>query len=144
MTKSLRIALATSLMLVTAAAQAATMTVVKSPTCGCCTEWIKQVQAAGFIVKVVNTNNIMAAKTQAGVPGNLASCHTATVNGYVVEGHVPIADIKRLLAAKPNAKGIAVAGMPMVSPGMEMGGHKEAYNTVLFRADGTQSVFARH
>nr|WP_294847750.1 DUF411 domain-containing protein [uncultured Sphingomonas sp.] len=139
-----RLMLAIGLMLFTTAAHAANMTVVKSASCGCCSEWVKHVQAAGFSVKIINTDDIMTAKAKAGVPENLTSCHTALVNGYVVEGHVPAADIKKLLAAKPKAKGIAVAGMPMGSPGMEQGGRKQTYNTIIFRADGTQSVFARH
>lgn len=144
MTLKLRLALAASLALVGTAANAATMTVMKSPTCGCCAKWIEHVKAHGFAVKVVETDNIMAAKAKAGVPDRLASCHTTLVNGYVVEGHVPAADIKKLLAAKPKARGIAVPGMPMGSPGMEHGNHREAYQTILFRADGTTTVFARH
>lgn len=137
-------ALVTGLMLVGTAANAATMTVMKSPTCGCCAKWIEHVKAHGFTVKVVDTNDIMAAKKRAGVPDALGSCHTALVNGYVVEGHVPAADIKKLLAAKPKARGIAVPGMPMGSPGMEHGGHAEAYQTILFTADGKTRIFARH
>lgn len=144
MKKATLAAFGAALMLVSTAAHAATMIVTKSPSCGCCAEWIKHIEAAGFTVKVVNTNDLAATKAKAGVPAKLASCHTAIVNGYVVEGHVPAADIKKLLAMKPKAKGIAVAGMPMGSPGMEMGNHKDAYNTIIFRADGTQSIFARH
>lgn len=144
MKTSFRLAFAASLALIGTAANAATMTVMKSPTCGCCAKWIEHVRAHGFTVKVVDTADIMAAKTKAGVPDKLASCHTALVNGYVVEGHVPAADIKKLLATKPKAKGIAVPGMPMGSPGMEHGDHREAYQTILFRADGTTAVFARH
>jgi hypothetical protein len=86
----------------------------------------------------------MAVKAKAGVPDKLASCHTAKINGYVVEGHVPAADIKKLLATKPKARGIAVPGMPMGSPGMEHGHHREPYQTMLIKADGTATVFARH
>ena len=144
MTKTLRTSLAAALMLIGTAANAATMTVIKSPTCGCCMKWVEHVKAHGFDVKVVDTNDLMAAKAKAGVPQKLASCHTARVGGYVVEGHVPAADIKRLLAQKPKAVGIAVAGMPMGSPGMEHGNHRQPYQVILFRADGTTSVFARH
>lgn len=144
MIHKLRIAIAASLALVGTAANAASMTVLKSPTCGCCAKWIEHVKAHGFAVKVIETDDIMAAKAKAGVPDRLASCHTTLVNGYVVEGHVPAADIKKLLASKAKAKGIAVPGMPMGSPGMEHGNHREAYQTILFRADGTTAVFARH
>lgn len=144
MKTSIRLALAASLALVGTAANAASMTVMKSPTCGCCAKWIEHVKAHGFTVKVVETDDIMAVKAKAGVPSKLASCHTTLVNGYVVEGHVPAADIKKLLASKPKAKGIAVPGMPTGSPGMEHGNHREAYQTILFRADGTTAVFARH
>ncbi len=144
MKHSLRLALAAGLMLVSAAANAATMTVMKSPTCGCCAKWIEHVQAHGIVVKVVDVPDIAAVKAKAGVPDKLASCHTARINGYVVEGHVPAADIKKLLAMKPKARGIAVPGMPMGSPGMEHGNHREPYNTMLIKSDGTSSVFARH
>lgn len=137
-------ALATGLMLVGTAANAASMTVLKSATCGCCAKWVEHAQKAGFAVKVVNVDDIMAVKGKAGVPMKLASCHTTMVGGYVVEGHVPAADIKRLLAMKPKARGIAVAGMPIGSPGMEQGGRKDAFQTILFTADGKTTVFARH
>lgn len=144
MTHKLRFALAAGLMLVGTAANAATMTVMKSPTCGCCAKWIEHVQAHGIAVKVVNVPDIMAVKAKAGVPDKLASCHTAKINGYVVEGHVPAADIKKLLATKPKARGIAVPGMPMGSPGMEHGDHREPYQTMLIKADGSATIFARH
>ena len=137
-------ALATGLMLVSTAANAATMTVMKSPSCGCCAKWIEHVRKAGFEVKVVNVDDIMAVKAKNGVPMKFASCHTTRVGGYVVEGHVPAADIKRLPAAKPKARGIAVPGMPMGSPGMEHGDHRQPYQTLLIKADGTTTVFARH
>jgi hypothetical protein len=144
MIKSFRLALATGLMLIGSAAHAANMTVLKSPSCGCCAKWVEHARAHGFTVKVVEIDDVMAVKAKYGVPTKLASCHTSLVNGYVVEGHVPAADIKKLLAAKPKAKGIAVPGMPMGSPGMEHGDHKQAYQTILFTADGKTSIFARH
>ena len=144
MTHKLRLTLAAGLMLVSAAANAATMTVMKSPTCGCCAKWIEHVQAHGIAVKVVNVPDIMAVKAKAGVPNELASCHTAKINGYVVEGHVPADDIKKLLATKPEARGIAVPGMPMGSPGMEHGDHREPYQTMLIKTDGSGTIFARH
>ncbi len=144
MKHKLRLALAAGLMLASTAANAATMTVMKSPTCGCCAKWIEHVQAHGIAVKVVNVPDIAAVKAKAGVPDKLASCHTATINGYVVEGHVPAADIKKLLAMKPKARGIAVPGMPMGSPGMEHGNHREPYATMLIGTNGKATVFARH
>ncbi|QIK95380.1 DUF411 domain-containing protein [Sphingomonas sp. HDW15A] len=120
------------------------MTVMKSPSCGCCGKWVEHVRAHGFDVKVVNVDDLMAVKKKAGIPDKLASCHTTIVGGYVVEGHVPAADIRKLLVQKPKAKGIAVPGMPAGSPGMEAGGFKQPYQTLLIKADGSTSVFARH
>lgn len=129
--------------LVSTAANAAQLTVLKSPYCGCCAKWIEHVQQHGFTVKVVDTEDMAAVKKRLGVPERLASCHTTMVDGYFVEGHVPAADIKRLLTQKPKASGIAVPGMPAGSPGMEAAG-KEPYATILVRQDGTMGVFARH
>ncbi len=144
MRKTLFTSLAVVAMFVGTAAHAATMTVYKSPACGCCAKWVEHVEKHGFDVTTVPTADMMAVKKKAGVPDELASCHTTIVGGYVVEGHVPAADIKRLLAQKPRAKGIAVAGMPMGSPGMEHGDHREPYATMLIGKDGKTSVFARH
>ena len=128
---------------ISTAANAAQLTVMKSPYCGCCAKWIEHVQKHGFTVKVVDTEDMASVKKRLGVPDRLASCHTTMAGGYFIEGHVPAADIKRLLAQKPNATGIAVPGMPAGSPGMEMAG-KEPYATILVRNDGTTGVFARH
>jgi hypothetical protein len=128
---------------ISTAANAAQLTVMKSPYCGCCAKWIEHVQKHGFTVKVVDTEDMASVKNRLGVPDRLASCHTTMAGGYFIEGHVPAADIKRLLAQKPNATGIAVPGMPAGSPGMEMAG-KEPYATILVRNDGTTGVFARH
>ncbi|HXG80176.1 MAG TPA: DUF411 domain-containing protein [Sphingomicrobium sp.] len=144
MRKSLIGAIAAAALFVGGAAHAATMTVYKSPSCGCCAKWVEHVEKHGFSVTVVPTANMMALKQKLGVPGEVMSCHTTKVGGYVVEGHVPAADIKRLLAEKPKARGIAVAGMPMGAPGMEHGGHKEPYATMLIGTDGRTRVFARH
>ena len=144
MCKTMFTAIAAAAMFVGTAAHAATMTVYKSPTCGCCAKWVEHVEKHGFEVKVVPTADMAAVKAKAGVPDALRSCHTTIVGGYVVEGHVPAADIKRLLAQKPRAKGIAVAGMPMGSPGMEHGHHREPYATMLIGKDGKASVFAKH
>ena len=137
-------AITVALMLAGTAANAASMTVMKSPSCGCCSKWVEHVRAHGFEVKVVNVDNIMAVKAKAGIPQKMASCHTTMVGGYVIEGHVPTSDIKKLLAQKPKAKGIAVPGMPIGSPGMEHGDHRQPYQTLLIKADGSTSIFARH
>ncbi len=127
-----------------AAAHAATMTVYKSPSCGCCAKWVEHVEKHGFTVKTIPTEDMAAVKAKFGVPDTLMSCHTTVVGGYVVEGHVPAADIKRLLAQKPRARGIAVAGMPMGAPGMEHGDHRQPYTTMLIGTGGKATMFARH
>lgn len=114
-----------------------------SPYCGCCGDWVKHLEADGFRVEKRMVEDVSAARKTYGVPPALASCHTAVVDGYVVEGHVPASDIRRLLAERPRALGLSAPGMPAGSPGMEAAG-TEAYETVLFRADGSADVFARH
>ena len=127
------------------AATAATLEVIKTPTCGCCTEWVKRMKAAGFTVKTRDVEDTAAIARAAGVPDALRSCHTAKIGGYVVEGHVPAADIKRLLAQKPKgAVGLSVPGMVAGSPGMEMGGRSDRYQVMLIKADGKHSVWATH
>jgi len=132
----------------TPATQAAlpTMTVYKSAQCGCCTEWVEHVTANGFTVRAVNTEDLAAVKREMGIPARLASCHTVVVGSYVVEGHVPASDIKRLLSTKPRVRGLAVPGMPVGSPGMEQGSpaNYDRYDVLSFSADGTTSVFASH
>lgn len=118
--------------------------VVKTATCGCCGHWITHLRQAGFRVTVADVPDVTPYARRLGVPDHLRSCHTASVGGYAVEGHVPAADIRRLLRERPAAAGIAVPGMPMGSPGMEHGSHRERYNTVLFTRAGRQTVFARH
>lgn len=118
--------------------------VFKSATCGCCTQWVDHLRANGFKVNETNVPNTAAYRTKLGVPPSLGSCHTGTLGGYVLEGHVPAADIKRLLAEKPKAKGLAVPGMPMGSPGMEVAGEPaDAYDVLLFQANGKSTVY-RH
>ncbi|WP_270376090.1 MULTISPECIES: DUF411 domain-containing protein [Marinicauda] len=119
------------------------MVVHKTPWCGCCANWVEHIEAAGFAVRVEEHEDISAIKAEAGVPGDLQSCHTARVNGYVIEGHVPAEDIARLLAEGPDALGLAVPGMPAGSPGMEVPGRSDAYEVVLFSEEGRE-VFARH
>ena len=144
MKKSLFGAIAFAAIFVGSAAHAATMTVYKHPSCGCCGKWVEHAQKHGFDVKVVETEDMVAVKKRLGVPDKLASCHTSQAGGYFVEGHVPAADIKRLLAEKPKAAGISVPGMPMGSPGMEHGDHKQPYATILVGKDGKLTAFARH
>lgn len=127
-------------------AQAATMTVYKTATCGCCKDWVAHVRAAGFEVTVhdVSRAALVERKRSLGLDPGLAACHTTVVADYIVEGHVPAADIERLLAERPDIAGIAVPGMPMGSPGMEYGDRKDPYNVVAFRDDGAMQVYARH
>jgi hypothetical protein len=118
--------------------------VTKDPNCGCCGGWVDHVKASGFPVEVVTTLQVNRVKTRLGVPDDLASCHTAEVAGYVIEGHVPADAIKRLLAERPQAKGLAVPGMPVGSPGMEVEGvENDTYEVVLFGPAG-QTTFARY
>jgi len=120
------------------------VTVTKDPSCGCCAGWIDHLRASGFTAEVVETVEINRVKVRLGVPRELASCHTAEIGGYVLEGHVPADAIKRLLAEKPSAKGLAVPGMPVGSPGMEVeGSAPETYDVVLF-GNGKPTIFARY
>jgi hypothetical protein len=127
------------------AATAATLEVIKTPTCGCCTEWVERMTAAGFTVKARNVEDTSRVAKAAGVPDRLRSCHTAKIGGYVIEGHVPAADIKRLLTDKPKgAVGLSVPGMVTGSPGMEMGGRSDRYQVMLIQKDGKHKVWATH
>lgn len=129
----------------TAAAQiSATIKVHRDPNCGCCGAWVDHLRAAGFTAEVIETPAINRVKSELGVPQSLASCHTAEIDGYVVEGHVPAAAIRRLLAERPEGKGLAVPGMPIGSPGMEVeGSQPETYSVILFGPSG-QRTFARY
>ena len=119
------------------------MTVYKSPTCGCCAKWVEHMKQAGFDLTVNDVPNVGEIKAQHHVPADAQSCHTALVGGYVVEGHVPADVVKQLLKEKPAVAGIAVAGMPMGSPGMEGdGSSKQAYNVVSFDKAGKTQVYA--
>jgi hypothetical protein len=129
----------------TAAAAAPTIVVNKTPTCGCCGSWVKHLQAAGFAVQVRDMENLSPIKERVGVPFGMGSCHTAEVDGYFVEGHVPAEDVKRLLRERPKAKGLTVPGMPAGSPGMEVpSGRVDRYDVLLVGSDGKTSVFATH
>ncbi|MGY6274119.1 DUF411 domain-containing protein [Methylomonas sp. MgM2] len=120
------------------------ITVYRSPTCGCCGKWIEHIKQNRFVVKDIISDDMQAIKQKYGVPADLASCHTAVVDGYVVEGHVPAADIRKLLETKPDVAGISAPGMPVGSPGMEMGGRADEYAVVSFDKAGNVKVFAEH
>jgi hypothetical protein len=128
------------------APQGPVVQVYKTPTCGCCANWVKHLQDNGFATRVVDLPDLSDIKAKHNVPGPAQSCHTATVDGYVVEGHVPAADVRRLLKERPAAVvGIAVPGMPIGSPGMEVPGVKPAaYNVVSFDRKGQLTVYASH
>jgi hypothetical protein len=123
-----------------------TAVVYKTSTCGCCSMWVDHLKANGFQVetKDVSSDEVRAVSKAAGLKDDGASCHTAKIGGYVVEGHVPASDIQKMLKEKPAIAGIAAPGMPMGSPGMEQGGAKEAYDVVAFTKDGKTSVYAKH
>lgn len=115
----------------------------KAAGCECCDGWVRHMRAAGFAVTVHTVDDVAPVKRSAGVPDALGSCHTALVDGYVVEGHVPAADVKRLLAERPQARGLSVPGMPQDAPGMD-GGTGQPYQVVLFGGAAGPQVFARH
>ncbi len=123
------------------AASRPTVTMHKDPSCGCCTGWARHLERAGFTVRSVDSADMIAVKARLGVPEPLQSCHTAEIAGYVVEGHVPVSAIERLIAEAPNATGLAAPGMPIGSPGME-GGPPEVYEVVLFGPGGPR-LFGR-
>lgn len=117
--------------------------VYKSPTCGCCSKWVDHLRDAGFRVEASDVRDVNAYKLKYGVPQQLGSCHTAIVDGYVIEGHVPADDVIRLLRERPEVTGIAVPGMPLGSPGMEAP-NPERYETIAFDSEGHTEVFAVH
>jgi len=124
-------------------AAAPAVSVYKTRTCGCCAKWVDHLKANGFAPTVTDVPSTAEYRKQYGVPEQLQSCHTAVVGGYTIEGHVPAADIHRLLKQKPKAKGLAVPGMPMGSPGME-GARVDPYSVLLFSTDGRTTVFQKH
>jgi hypothetical protein len=122
----------------------ATMTIYMSPTCGCCAKWVDHVKAAGFKTVVHEDEDMETVKDSLGVPRDLRSCHTAQVDKYLIEGHVPAEDITRLLTRKPKAAGLAAPGMPASSPGMAVPGQPhEPYDVLMFQPDGKSEVFAK-
>ena len=118
----------------------------KDPSCGCCQEWVTHMEASGFAVKVHDTGN-NAVRAQLRIARKYGSCHTAVVGGYAIEGHVPAADVHRLLRDKPKALGLAAPGMPVGAPGMDgdvYGGRKDSYEVLLLARDGSATVFSRY
>ncbi|MFZ2509442.1 MAG: DUF411 domain-containing protein [Steroidobacteraceae bacterium] len=126
------------------AASLPTLVVHKSQYCGCCELWVEHMRAAGFSVEVIDTENFDSIKSRLGVPAGMGACHTAEVDGYFVEGHVPASDVKKMLAERPPIRGLAVPGMPLGSPGMEQGDQVQPYDVIAVAGDGSGSVFARH
>jgi hypothetical protein len=119
--------------------------VYKDPTCGCCAKWVEHLKQQGFATKITEVPNVEEIKNKSHVPRQARSCHTALVGGYAIEGHVPAADIQRLLKERPaGIIGLAVPGMPIGSPGMEVGNRVQPYNVLAFDKDGNTRVFASH
>lgn len=129
-----------------AAPQATPVELWKDPQCGCCQDWVEHMQAQGFVFTVHPTGNA-AVRARLGLPQQLGSCHTALVAGYLIEGHVPAADVRRLLQQKPRALGLAVPGMPVGSPGMDgpvYGNRRDPYDVLLVARDGSTRVFSSY
>lgn len=116
----------------------------RNPGCSCCEAWTERMAEAGMPVAMADRGDLAAYSAGLGIPAGLEGCHVGEIEGYVISGHVPPADIKRLLAEKPDARGLLVPGMPMGSPGMEMGEHQDAYDVLLLAKDGTTAIFASH
>jgi hypothetical protein len=140
---SLAAGLAVSLRPATAVAAQTSIRVVKDPNCECCTAWVEILEADGFTatIELLEYDALQTHKAASGIPGNMMSCHTAHADGYVIEGHVPPDDIRRLLAERPEAVGLAVPGMPYGSPGMGPETEREAYVVYLIHQDGSAEVF---
>lgn len=146
---SLTLAVSSSWSLTALAKVQPTVEVWKTATCGCCHDWVAHMQANGFTVVThdVSETAKSAKRASVGIPVQLGSCHTALVNGYALEGHVPASDVHRLLKERPQAAGLSVPGMPIGSPGMDgpvYGGRKDAYASLLVRRDGSSSIFQAH
>ena len=127
-----------------AAKRPAQLTIYKSPYCGCCGAWVKHVKTSGLATTVKEMEDVTSIAKKLGVPDAMRSCHTAVIDGYFIEGHVPAADIRKLLRERPKARGITVPGMPIGSPGMEQGDRRDAHETLLVLADGSSRIFAKH
>ncbi|CAI8909596.1 DUF411 domain-containing protein [Methylocaldum szegediense] len=120
------------------------MTVYRSPTCGCCGKWLEHMKKHGFVVRDIKSNDMDRIKKELGVPDKLQSCHTALVNGYVIEGHVPAADVQKLIQTKPEVSGLTVPAMPVGTPGMEMGGKKDPFAVLIFDKSGKVDTFQEY
>lgn len=120
------------------------MVVYKTLSCGCCGSWVDHLRADGFAVRVIDVDDTGPVAARLGVPDALRSCHTGEIGGYAIEGHVPASDIRRLLSERSQTAGIAVPGMPLGSPGMEMGDQRDNYDVVQFDHDGTTRTFASY
>ncbi|MBB3268799.1 hypothetical protein FHW79_006475 [Azospirillum sp. OGB3] len=118
--------------------------VYRDASCGCCGAWVKRMEVEGFSAAVITIDDLPRKKVELGLPASLWSCHSATVGGYVLEGHVPPSSVKRLLSERPNVRGIAVPNMPIGSPGMEMGGRKETYAVMIFAEGANPAVWEWH
>jgi hypothetical protein len=123
-------------------AESSAVTVYLTPTCGCCKKWVEHLKGNGFTVKSIEQEDLSDLKAELGVAPKLRSCHTAVVAGYVIEGHVPADDVKRLLAQRPRITGLTAPGMPQASPGMDSG--RDPYDVLTFDAKGATTVWARH
>ncbi|MEB3343420.1 DUF411 domain-containing protein [Okeania sp.] len=125
------------------APEALNITVYRTPTCGCCKGWVEHIQKNGFQVTdiVKPESEIQTIRQKYNLPSDLTSCHTSEIGGYLVEGHIPVADVKRLIAQKPDVAGISVPGMPIGTPGMEMGDRQQSFDVFAFEKDGQTRVF---
>ena len=130
-------------LIATVHSQTQEITVYKTSTCSCCTVWVKHLRENKFTVKVIEVDSTAEYQRKNGVTNALRSCHTATVGGYTLEGHVPASEIQRLLKERPKAKGLAVPGMPIGSPGMESGSRHDAYDVVAFDREGKTSTYLK-
>ena len=126
------------------AAAAVQIQVYKNPDCGCCTGWVDHLKAEGFSVTVTEVADTASVRQRLGQPDTYGSCHTAVMDGYVIEGHLPALEVRKLLASRPLALGLAVPGMPVGSPGMEMGARRDRYKVLLLDRAGRASVFASY
>lgn len=140
------LAITLALALVAPAHAGETGEVLRSPSCVCCHAWAEHMKTKGFnlTLKDIPRSELNAEKQRLGMGGKFASCHTAKIGGYVIEGHVPAADVERLLEQKPDAIGLSVPGMPIGSPGMESGSQKDAFDVLLVKKDGTSDVFSSY
>jgi len=120
------------------------ITVYRDPNCQCCHRWIEHLERHGFVVKDIKSGNMGAIKQKTGVARNVASCHTAIVDGYFIEGHVPADDIKQLLVSRPDIKGLSVPAMPVGTPGMEIGKRKDPFNVIQVNPDGSLEIYRKY